>query len=153
MNRLVSLLLIPLLMLGHLLPHSHVGTGTDQPDDHAARPHIHLASHDSGTDSHQHAEVSEDHEHAETIHEKSDAVGRSHGISGQNDHYDDAIYLANSPSTIGRSVGSKQIDLPVAFVIGDQCLAQSQTHLPQRVVPPQRRSSLPIYLLTASLRL
>lgn len=153
MNRIVSLLLIPLLMLGHVLPHSHVGTGTDQPDDHAARPHIHLASHDSGTDSHEHAEVSEDHEHGDSIHQNSDAIANSDGISGRNDHDDDAIYLANSPSTFGRSVGTKQIDLPVAFVVADQCLAQSQTHQPQRVIPPQRSSSLPIYLLTASLRL
>ncbi|MEZ6076116.1 MAG: hypothetical protein R3C56_10735 [Pirellulaceae bacterium] len=97
MKRVLSLLLIALLMLGHLLPHSHVGTGADQPGDPAARPHIHLASHDSHHGhSHDHAQATDDHDHGDSIRHGTDTASNTLGISSLSDHDSDAIYFASS---------------------------------------------------------
>ena len=53
MNRAVSSILIPLLLVSQSLlsvPHSHAGTPIVEPDGHAARPHFHFhdAHHDHG---------------------------------------------------------------------------------------------------------
>lgn len=59
MNQAVSTILIPLLLVSQSLfsvPHSHAGTSVNEPDGHAARPHVHLHHadhHDQHNDGHQ----------------------------------------------------------------------------------------------------
>ncbi len=155
MYPVLSQMLIPLLMLGHVLPHSHVGSGTDQPDDHAASPHVHLASHDHHHGhSHEEAQVSGDHHHGDSIRQSTDAEQGVPGIYGLEEHDSDAIYLASSWLTYGRPSGidSPNSELVVAvseagFIV-DFSIARLVSGRPLR-----RSTSLPIYLLTASLRL
>ncbi len=154
MNRVLSLLLIALLMLGHVLPHSHDGIGTEQLDGHAARPHIHLTSHDHHGHSHEHAQVSDDHDHGDAIHQNSDAELHGLGISGLIEHDSDAVYLASASLAYVRLSG---IDSPasdlVAVVSEHGLIVDFPTTRLVLAIPLRRSSSLPLYLLTASLRL
>lgn len=154
MNRFLSLLLIPLLMLGHVLPHSHDGIGMEQVDGHAARPHIHLTSHHHHGHSHEHAQVSDEHEHGYAIHQKCDAELHRLGISGLVDHDSDAVYLASASLAYVRLSGidSPSSDL-VAVVSEHSLIVDFPTTRPVSAIPLRRSSSLPLYLLTASLRL
>ena len=57
MNRVVSTILIPLLLVSQSLfsvPHSHAETSVVEPDGHAARPHVHFHHHDSDHHHHGH---------------------------------------------------------------------------------------------------
>ncbi len=158
MDRVLTLLLIPILMLAHVLPHSHVGIATDQPDDHAARPHIHLASHDHHHGhSHEEAQVSDDDDHGDFIRLSTDAEHRVPGFYRfyrLDDHDSDAIYLAGSTPTYGRPSGMDSPDGGVVPAVSEPGLiADFPTTRLVSAIPFRRSSSLPIYLLTASLRL
>ena len=147
MRLLVSLLLIPLFVLGQVLPHSHAGTGISVPHDHASRPHIHLHGHDHHHDHGHHDEHGDD-EKEESGNDSDDLLTES------SDHDSDAVYLPESDWTVSRKV-PHQMDL--SFVV----LAYEDCHKPFVVEgrlqaafhPPDRESTLPVYLLTASLRL
>lgn len=80
MNRAVSTILIPLLLVSQSLfsvPHSHAGSSIVEPDRHAARPHVHLH------DAHHH-----DH------HDGSDDAPTSTGEQVP-DHDSDAFYAGD----------------------------------------------------------
>jgi hypothetical protein len=163
MKRVLSLLLIALLMLGHLLPHSHVGTGADQPGDPAARPHIHLASHDSHHGhshdshhghSHDHAQATDDHDHGDSIRHGTDTASNTLGISSLSDHDSDAIYFASSRLAYDRPSRIDSPDSDLIAVVAE--LSIDFNSLPTHLIctiPLRRSLSLPLYLLTASLRL
>ncbi|TWU46572.1 hypothetical protein [Rubripirellula reticaptiva] len=153
MNRLVSLLLIPMFMLGQPLPHSHAGACVDQADDHASRPHVHFAQHDHHH-GHSHAERESETDYHRDDSGVADAADDIAAIFGMNGHDDDAFYLANStPSHHRLSIGGEQNHFAVVPFNVPEHLGCRPMSGPQILVPLQRRSSLPIYLLTASLRL
>ena len=80
MNRAVSVILIPLLLVMQSLfcvPHSHAGSSIAEPEGHAARPHVHL--HDA------------DHQHGPHSHH-SDGIETPPSTP---DHDSDAIYAAD----------------------------------------------------------
>lgn len=156
MNRLVALLLIPMFMLGQPLPHSHAGVGVDQPDDHAARPHVHLSQQDhQHGHSHSLCDHQVDHQLGDSDHSGTlDAADDVVTIFGLNGHDDDAFYLANLAFSHCRlSNGGQQNHFTVLDFnarVFSSCRPISDQ---QSLIPSQRYSSLPIYLLTASLRL
>ncbi len=152
MNRFVSLLLIPMFMLGHVLPHSHVGGSIVEPNGHSLRPHIHLSS-----DHHHHHDDVDDHEHrqagdqADAEHSQT-AVAAS--LSVPIDHDSDAVYLAAANWTASRTIVTTQADSATLdwttlapLVDRDSCPGCLIGH------QPDRYAGLPIYLRTASLRL
>ena len=175
MRRLVSLLLIFSLLLAQALPHSHAGSGADQPDDHASRPHIHFSLHGHSHSSHSHSSHSHSsHSHSSHSHSGHSHSGNSHSgdqkkanahldeqtandascLYGVHDHDDDAIYLAGSTLPLHRlsdngnptHFTSLSGNMAVRFCI------QSTTES-KAFTPPLRQQTLPIYLLVASLRL
>jgi hypothetical protein len=146
MRTLLSLLLIPFFVLGQVLPHSHAGTGVNEPDDHAVRPHVHL----SIGHSHHHHDGS-DHHHADVVSEALVAVAC---LSPRVDHNSDAIYLVPSTSTVGRVSTALSICVASFPAINDCWGYQPVVALTRRFgVAYQRYDGLPIYLLVASLRL
>ena len=151
MNRLVSLLLIPLFILGQVCCHSHAETGVDAPSNHDSRPHVHVSVsvHHHGHSHHEHS----DDKHQGSVAADLELTDMPGAVFSVNEHDSDAIYLSNSPITCRQSFGGWEIDSSLACVIGAVCLKQGQTYQRQRVVPPQRYWTLPIYLLTASLLL
>ena len=81
MNRAVSTILIPLLLVSQSLfslPHSHAGPSIAEPDGHSARPHFHF--HDAH----------HDHGH----HENGDDTPSSTGEQVP-DHDSDAVYVGD----------------------------------------------------------
>jgi len=153
MKRLVSLLLIPMFMLGQPLPHSHAGAGVDQPDDHAARPHVHLAQQDHHH-GHSHAEPemeADDHRDDSGVSDADEGIAAIFGLNG---HDDNAFYLANLTLSHHRlSFGGEQNHFAVVQYNVPEYFGCRPMSGPQFLVPSQRYSSLPIYLLMASLRL
>lgn len=164
MKQLVSLLLIPMIVLGQAMPHSHAGTGVAESDDHASRPHLHL----SIGHSHHHDADHADHEHDHgTIKTEADDFASS-GYSLPIEHDSDAIYLAQHIASHIRSVAKHHVDT------GDCVFAETldwnhRTYSPKVLssVTPDRYAATaeryaataeryagpPIYLLVASLRI
>lgn len=71
MNRAVSTILIPLLLVSQSLfslPHSHAGSSIAEPDGHTARPHIHL--HDHAHRDHHHGDGDDEHSSDEAPREQ-----------------------------------------------------------------------------------
>jgi len=151
MNRFVSLLLIPMFMLGHALPHSHAGTGVVEPDGHSLRSHIHV----SGGHHHDHDDDGHDHHHAgdPSQPERSEDAG-ANTLLVPIDHDSDAVYLVDSDWTLSRTVAAPRVDL---VTVAWSSPAPSINRVGRLVCrfgdPPDRYAGLPIYLLTASLRL
>jgi hypothetical protein len=151
-NRLLSLLLIPMFVLGQMMPHSHAGSGMVEPDDHASRPHVHL----SVDHSHHHGD---DHDHADGEH-NDDAVNNeadSHGNTGYSlprEHDADAIYLGHSIALVARSAAPHPVDFSDCGW-AEEYQRDPRASLPEilRSTAPERYGGLPIYLLVASLRL
>ena len=151
MNRLVSLLLIPMFMLGHMLPQSHAGIGVVEPDGHSLRSHIHLSS------DHHHNHDDDDHKHhhagdqSESEHSESSATAT---LSVPIDHDSDALYFSDSDWTVSRSVAAKQVaSADVVWTSLVQSVGGDSRTGCRCGDPPDRCVGLPIYLLTASLRL
>jgi len=151
MRTFISLLLVPFFLLGQGLPHSHAGTGVEQPSDHSQRLHVHVP----GGHSHDHHYAGEEH------HQDYDA-GRcgsknvnEGGFDGLPiDHDADAIYLAALTSLVGRVVAGDQIDVSRYAVVIDCWLeSEIQPKPAGRIEPPERYAGVPIYLLVASLRI
>ena len=151
MTRVVSLLLIPMFMLGPILPHSHAGTGVNEPDGHSIRPHIHLTGghhHDHDGDDHDHHHAGEQ---SESEHSEATAIAT---LSVPIDHDSDAFYVADTDWTASRTVGKTQVD-SAAVVWTSLAPSVDRDSRPSCRCgdPPDRYAGLPIYLLTASLRL
>ncbi|EMI17602.1 putative secreted protein [Rhodopirellula maiorica SM1] len=146
MIRFVSLLLIPFFVLGQALPHSHAGTGVAEPEGHSLRPHVHLHSHD-----HHHGDETHHHDHHAA---EDDLATDAQGLLPAPDHDSDAFYLAASGQSLTRHTQSIEVDVHVAdwdafllpFAVDTRCHYRIS-------VPPDPHATLPIYLLTASLRL
>ncbi|MFG0261361.1 MAG: hypothetical protein ACF788_03125 [Novipirellula sp. JB048] len=152
MVRFVSLLLIPFFVLGQALPHSHAGTGMVEPDGHALRPHLHLHSHDH----HHHHGDEHHHHHAEVQDPGAQAAGISAGIFPVPDHDADALYLAASGPPLTPPSPSIPIEVPVAgwdALITPLATGFDAQRRYRTSDPPDPLTTLPIYLLTASLRL
>ncbi|TWU22393.1 hypothetical protein Pla52o_34490 [Novipirellula galeiformis] len=149
MIRFVSLLLIPFFVLGQALPHSHAGTSVAEPDGHALRPHLHLHSHD-----HHHGDETHHHDHADRHAGEEDLAADAQGISPAPDHDSDALYLAASEQSLTRHSQSITIEVQAAdwdvfivpYEVDTRCRYRTSD-------PPDPMAALPIYLLTASLRL
>ncbi len=142
MNRFLSLLLIPFFVLGQCLPHSHAGSGVAEPDGHALRPHVHLHGHDHAHDS--------DHEYLD----ESESTSSSDSLSPAAEHDSDAVYLVASGQSLTRTSGAIGIEVHsadwVAFSVPITVDVRPRWRTSD---PPDRYRTLPIYLLTASLRL
>lgn len=142
MNRLLSLLLIPFFVLGQALPHSHAGTGVAESSDHALRPHVHLHGHEHAHDDH--------HDHADS----DESPSRIDLLLPADDHDSDAVYLAASAQSLTRVSGSLAVDVHLADWAAIPMPITVDTRSRYRTSdPPDRYATLPIYLLTASLRL
>ena len=151
MRSLISLLLIPLFVLGQPLPHSHAWTGVEQPSDHAARPHVHLP----GGHSHHPNQVEASHHHDGKA-DHSDSVDKVRtGFSCPPICHDtNAIYLAAATGSASRVVVTEQVDLACAEVIVDCLFERAVQPKPGGwIAPPERFADVPIYLRVASLRI
>ncbi|WP_417733089.1 hypothetical protein [Rosistilla oblonga] len=148
MRPLLSLLLIATFMLGHVVPHSHAASGGAEPGDHAHRPHVHLShghDHDHG---HHHGQADR-----QSAGEESPADALTE-LSLTCDHDGDAVYFVDSDWTVARNAVSISLDsssLPFTSLAGT--IPQRERQYRRSSGPPDRRPKLPIYLLTASLRL
>lgn len=142
MYRLVSLLLIPFFVLGQSLPHSHAGTGVSGPSDHALRPHVHVHGHDDDHDNqHRHADE------VETTSQNCQSLSTA-------DHDSDAVYFAASSQSVTRSAGALPVDVfMTTWIVGFVPLPVDTRSRYRTEDPPDRHTTLAIYLLTASLRL
>ena len=151
MPRIVPLLLIPMLVLGQALPHSHAGTDVVEPNGHSLRPHIHLSSdhhHDHDDDDHEHHHAGDQ---SESEHSQPTAIAT---LSVPIDHDSDAFYVADADWTAGRSVGTTQVDSATAVWTSLAPSVNRDSRPGCRCDDPaDRYAGLPIYLLTASLRL
>ncbi len=148
MNRIVSLLLIPFFVLGQALPHSHAGSGITEPDGHAERPHVHVSKHD-----HDHGNGNGAHSHSEHQSEEGNAID-SDVVTSANEHDSDAVYLIASSDLMTLPTHSTAVDGLVANwqVAAIPLAAKSECQF-HSGAPPNRYATLPIFLLTASLRL
>ncbi|WP_231603104.1 hypothetical protein [Neorhodopirellula pilleata] len=172
LNRLLSILLIPLFVLGQALPHSHAGSGMVEPEDHANLPHLHLSSghshghHHGDGHRHGHDDGHGDHGHAhpsDTPTGQSPQAGQSPkaGESPQAtfmstpvDHDSDAVYVAQSNNTLGRASHVLQASFAsVGVFVEFPADRHDRQWLHRSNQMPDRSTGLPIYLLVASLRL
>ena len=144
MNRLLALLIVPLLVVGNSLSHTHAAI--DAPSNCAERPHVHVA------DFH--------HSHGENYHLHGDedaGSDRSEQPTPEHwpDHDSDAVYLSGGqfflPISVA-SLGELQLDC-VGFVGSDFRLHGNgcRTDLLDYEVPI--RTGPPLFLLHAALRL
>lgn len=153
MHRLVSLLLIPLCLMGQFFcPHSHHGTGVAEPSGHSARPHIHL----SGGHDHHHGHPHRHHSHGESDdadHPAESTVPES--ASPLTDHDRDALYLVNSSCDSRLSAVRVIVDFSPAS--GFWAFAPMPLLSPLSTAgafdPPDRYGGLALYLRVSSLRI
>ena len=154
LNRFVSLLLIPIFVLGSAVPHSHAGSSAPIPSDHSARPHIHVGSHHHGHHGHTHS-----HEHDEPSDPLVATAGPDDAAGSCADrplgHDADAIYLLDTGDYTPPST-------PMERESGEPLLT-FLPHLSDSSPPALQRPAhghsflphygLPIFLLDAALRL
>ncbi|MCA9212461.1 MAG: hypothetical protein KDB27_05320 [Planctomycetales bacterium] len=141
MNRAISSILIPLLLLSQSLfsvPHSHAGSSIVEPDGHDSRPHVHL--HD--TDQHG------DHESGSETQSSSEQLP---------DHDSDAIY-GGDDQILDDSNTAKvtKSELTVLYFVGDILPANSTLGTPrlctQLTLPPLVRPKCALFLQFLSIR-
>ena len=147
MRRLISLLLIPMFVLGQALPHSHAESGIIAPDKHGERPHVHVSVHH-----HQHH--GNEHGHHLPSPEDESSKQESHHDS-TTDHESDAVYLVDCDLAGDRSADSLDLNsLPLGWSIVDLTSDTVSGEYLEACDPPDKPpGALPVYLLTASLRL
>ena len=145
MNRFVTILLIPFLLVGNALAHSH-GMAAHQSSNNG-RAHIHVASaphhghHSHDSDGHHHG-----HDHESDGHESAPVTPV--------DHDSDAIYLASADDAFTPTDR-------VSFELGCSCFFDAPLCIVDDSRPPAAVSftptastpELPLYLLHAALRL
>jgi hypothetical protein len=163
MNRAVSTILIPLLLMSQNLfsvPHSHVGMSIVESESHSARPHIHLRhthrhradhGHDGGNNGHG--------EHVAVEH-----VAEGHGAGGQApteqhpeqlpDHDSDAVYAGDTQLlNDGRITRVAHAELAAVCVICDESEAIAVSWLcTQLTSPPLQSPKCALYLQLLSIR-
>ena len=147
MRPFISLLLIPMLLVGHALPHSHSGSGIVVPDKRAHRPHIHLGIH-------HHHHDGDKHDHHLPDNENDGRDQGSH-VDSTTDHDSDAVYLADCDLAGNRMVDGLELDfLPAAWISVDSITNMVSGRSLRAGDPPDRPiGALPVYLLTATFRL
>lgn len=156
MNRILSLLLIPLFTLGHILPHSHAGVGVGEAHGDAYRPHIHMSS--GHHDGHNHHAAGEHHhagDHAapENVPENGPASATL-VLAAPVDHDFGAIYIADTDWTTSRTTFAPSVaSVPVGWASLALSLDRDSCSIGWWNEPVDHYGRLPIYLLTASLRL
>lgn len=146
MHRLITLLLIPIFLLGRPMPHSHAGTGIAEPNGHNLRPHIHLHS-----DHHWH-----DHDHQSHDRSSDKAGEQEHSVDLLlvAEHDADAVYFVSETCSEWKQSGAS-----IVQTLGVTSFNVVPARRPERECryhqwhPPDFSGELPIYLLTASLRL
>ena len=173
MRSLVSLLLIPLAVLGQCLPHSHMGIGAHSLADDSSRPHIHLSGghlHESLDDDHHDA----DHHHDGLVDEEQGdhhinigddnfelpQLGQSGVVPCSNfavptDHDSDAIYFADPSCAVKLADSVPHEDLTdIGWSLSSPSILGKAAGLHNRIShPPDRFASLPIFLTVNSLLL
>ena len=141
MNRAVSSILIPLLLVSQSLfsaPHSHAGSSIAEPDGHAARPHVNLH------DSHHHHGHHED--GGDTPSSTDEQVP---------DHESDAFYAGdNQLLHDGKVAKVAKAELPAWNVIADDSSSMAALGLLwiQPDSPPVLRAKCALYLQFLSIR-
>jgi hypothetical protein len=158
MGRIVSLLLIPMFMLGQALPHSHAGSGVAEPECHSRRPHVHLDfdhHHASDGDDHDHHHASDDHGHHHSGQQGDTSdTDSSAAFSIPLDHDSGAVYFTQTDWTTTRTVASLKVDSSDLLWTSIASLFVCDPRMRNRLSdPPDRYWPRPIYLLTASFRL
>ncbi len=152
MQKLVSLLLIPLCLMGQFFcPHSHHGTGVAEPSGHSARPHIHL----SGGPDHRHGHTHHHHGHRDSDADHAAEPTDHESATPLTDHDRDALYFS-CPACDSRIVVAKQtLEFPPAAALWSSDCASIQPHqsLAAHFDPPDESWGLPLYLRISSLRI
>lgn len=146
MNRIVSTLLIPLLLMSQSLfsaPHTHAGSSIVEPNGHAARPHVHL--HDAN---HRH----DHHSHRHGHHEDGDDVPSSTGEQ-DSDHDSDAVYVGDDSFLHdGKVVRAIDAELAAVYVVGEVSPAKTSLfglcHLHSSSVKQRPKCALYLQLLS-----
>ncbi|MEM8666172.1 MAG: hypothetical protein AAGG48_01565 [Planctomycetota bacterium] len=149
MRSLVSLLLLPLFVLGQVLP-SHAGSHAFEADGHANRPHLHFGGHHHHGVTHHHGGA---HDRHHEDHEIDDLQTANLVITSLG-HDSDAIYLPESRGLAIR-VLSTEIDL---LAVPRNMASDGQLFVRSHCIsiashPMDLAAALPVYLLIASLRL
>ncbi len=160
MRNILTILLIPLFMLGQCWPHSHTGSSSYLSNAHSSRPHVHLAgghrhNDELSAEEHvdDHSECGEPHSHADIAHE-TEGASTCIDFSARADHDSDAIYLSSSSFAVNLTGAAYEVDSS-----GDAWTTQvppsaCNLRLGHRIShPPDRLAQLPIFLLIGVLRL
>lgn len=143
MNRLVAILLIPFLLVGNALGHSH-GIATHQSANHC-RAHIHVGSaHHHG----QHSHGSNGHRHG---HDHESDKPESAPVTPV-DHDSDAIYVVSADDAY---IPTDRVLFGVFYFVDAplRILNDSRPSIPRACTLIANTSELPLYLLHAALRL
>lgn len=155
MHRFVSLLLIPVFVLGQPLPHSHAGMNGGESEGHSQRPHFHL----SVDHHHGHTGEGHHHHHHHHPHEQGDPSELHAELTFSNvfsipvDHDSDAVYLADTDWTVSRTVSVPVVNATIFWIRTVRPIVTNTRADCRQCHPPDRDAGLPVYLLTASLRL
>ncbi len=155
MNRIVSSLLIPLMLVSQSFcaAHSHVGTSVVEPDGHSATLHFHwdiTAHHDDHDD-----EGHEWHLESEAVDSHDDcslAIIEEHPV----DHDSDAIYVSNSPlfnDSTSAKVDVLKLSNGCTFCDAFVPEAGLDLRIEGGLPPPLRDLSCPLYLRILSIRI
>ncbi len=154
MNRLIAILLMPLVVVGNSLAHSHSTAARPSPGE--GRAHFHLGS----VPKHGHPNH-DSHEHANHHHHGHDHDGHDHESDESEsapvvpvEHDSDAVYVVAADFVY---IASDRISAEIAshsFVETVPCLLTDFHSSVRRDRPPLATSTqLPLYLLHAALRL
>ncbi len=147
-QKLIAILLMPILVLGNSFAHSH-GVPTQSSQGHE-RAHFHVG----GSDHHWHHHH-ESHEHSGHKHDHDHESNDSPlAPATSSDHDSDAVYVA-APDYVFSVSNDNSLDFSSLAVVAPSLSWQAQTR-PNiwRVLPGETSSvELPLYLLYAALRL
>lgn len=166
MCRWVSLVLIPLLLVGQSfgMAHTHQGTGVAEPKDHAARPHFHTHGGNGRRHHHHHHSYGNTtanglgrvkHRHHGEAHESPEAASWRSAA----DHDDDAVYVSTAVTLgVGRRLAAD--DSGAQAIVGLDAGTTEKTWeratdngLVLGLPPPVPLSRIPLYLRNLSLRI
>lgn len=162
MCRWISLVLIPLLLVGQSfgLAHTHRGTDVAESKDHAVRPHIH--THGSrGHHHHRRTSTVADRLGRATHRHQADALKSPEAASWRSadDHDDDAVYVSTAV-TIGVNSRLAAGDSIVRSIVGHDAGTTDKTcqhlvggGLVLGLPPPVSLSRVPLFLRNLSLRI
>ena len=147
-----------LLMMAYLasqlamVPHAHGASGENQPCDHNARPHVHVACFDHVGHSHD-----DGHTHHQECVDSNSLAAVSDTSTRQDDHDSDAVYLPNDPwgSLPTKSVassGNLQVISTLVTAVAHTPTAISEC-LSDVNSPDECSPGCPLYLALRALRI